>query len=139
MPTTPYAAPGAVLRVVASWFGPEQLAALDATEPNYRRLRLPADVLGAPDGAQAYVSRWGVLTPGGVPLTSRSQPEVHAVLAVDPVLADLLPCADPEATVAALRDPATAGRVRARFVAAGWVLPTNLDPAPAAPSESTSG
>ena len=124
--TTPYALPDGGVRVVASWLTAEQLAAVDPTERNYDRLPLPGSVRGAPDEAQAYVSRWGVLAPGGVVLPATMQAKVHAAFAGDPVLAELLPLGDPAATVAALRERVTSVAVRERLRAAGWVLPTGL-------------
>ena len=124
VPTTSFAETGALATMVVSWFTDAQLAALDATEPNYSRVPLPADC-GVP-GAQVYVSRWGVLAPAGEPLRPTTQAEVHEVLAGDAGLAALLPLADPESAVSALRDPLTARRVRERLVAVGWVLPTGL-------------
>ncbi len=124
LPTTAFAAPGSVLTLVVSWFTDRQLAALDASEPNYRRLPLP-DSSGAA-GASVYVSRWGVLAPGGDPLPPTTQAGVHRVLAADAELRDLLPLDDPRAAVAALRDRAVAARVRARFAALGWVARTGL-------------
>jgi len=123
--TTPHALADSRVRVVASWFTAEQLAAVDATERNYTRQRLPAG-RGAPDGAQAYVSWRGVLAPGGVALAATTQAQVHAALAGDPVLAELLPLGDPAATVAALRERVTATAVRERLRETGWVLPTGL-------------
>lgn len=139
--TTPYAATGAVVLVVASWFDAAQLAALDATEPNYDRRPLPPAVIGAPEGAQAYVSRWGLLAPDGVPLAATTQARVHAVLARDPVLAAMLPLPSPLATVEALRDRSTRDAVRRRFAALGWVRPPPRCPAhlgPPARPDSTS-
>lgn len=125
--TTPYARPGGVVRVVASWFDVAQLAALDATEGNYDRRPLPASVTGAPAGAQVYVSRRGVLAPGGNPLVATTQARVHAVLARDPVLADLLSGGDPEATAAALQDSeAMRIAVRTRLTDLGWIASTGL-------------
>ena len=148
VPATAFAEPGSVLTLVVSWFTAEQLAALDATEPNYHRLPLsgplgaggpggpadpsdPADP-GAPADADdladahVYVSRWGVLAPGGKPLAPTTQRDVHHVLAADAGLRALLPLADPEATVAVLRDRAVADRARTRFAALGWVARTGL-------------
>ncbi|MDQ3105816.1 MAG: hypothetical protein M3Q87_11530 [Actinomycetota bacterium] len=119
---TPYAAPGGVVRVVASWFDTAQLAALDATELSYERQRLPASVTGAPASAEVYVSRWGVLAPGGVPLAATTQRRVHQVLAGDPELAALLPFDDAAATAAALAgDEALRVFVRTRLADLGWV------------------
>ncbi|MGI8614394.1 MAG: hypothetical protein ACR2KL_10705 [Nocardioidaceae bacterium] len=71
------------------WLTVEQVAAVDATEPNYHRtvLDLPvrlgrgalADV--AAKRAQVYVSHWGVLGRGGVPLPLLSQPDLLRRLA----------------------------------------------------------
>jgi hypothetical protein len=65
----------------------DDLAALDATEPNYRRERLEgldlvADRVGRVDAAEAYVSRWGALEIGGapVPLGSLSQQRLLTAL-----------------------------------------------------------
>ena len=63
------------------------LEALDATEPNYRRvalrdLDLEADRLGRLTEAEAYVSRHGPLLVDGrpVPLGALTQPELRAAL-----------------------------------------------------------
>ena len=121
---TPFAAPEQLAQLVVSWFTAEQLAAVDATEPNYRRVRLPGSC--QVPRAQVYVSRWGVLAPGGTPLAPVSQAEVHRVLARDARLAALLPLDDARATVSALRRPGTAVQVRRRFEELGWVRPTGL-------------
>ncbi|MHA7960201.1 hypothetical protein ACX9I7_20835 [Streptomyces sp. L500] len=72
----PYAAPGARTTLVAGWLDGHQLAVVDATEFNYRRVLLPGDrfPVTLPSGerlrgAYLYVSKWGVLTgpPGGGP------------------------------------------------------------------------
>lgn len=63
---TGYRAPGEVTATFASWLDEEQLACLDATEPNYRRHRLSARHLpvrldGGSTAAQVhlYDSVWG--------------------------------------------------------------------------------
>lgn len=124
--TTAMWAPRARTQVVACWFTADQLAAVDATEPNYVRRALPATVTGAPTGAQLYVSRWGVLAPGGTALAPATQATVHRVLATDAVMASLLPLTDGPATVAALLDDGMRTRVRQRLVNLGWVSPTGL-------------
>lgn len=53
VPATPIVAPGESHRMSVLWLDDEQLAALDDSEPNYRRVRL--------DGYDVYVSRWGCL------------------------------------------------------------------------------
>lgn len=124
VPTTPLAGSGRALRLVVSWFTAEQLAVLDRTEPNYIRTPL-APSCGVPD-AQVYVSRWGVLAPGGVPVAPTTQAEIHRILAADAELGRLLPLDDPQAAVAALRAPGMAEQVRSRLQAIGWVRPTGL-------------
>ena len=42
VPATPVADPAAVSQLWVVWLGPEALIAMDATEPNYRRTRLPS-------------------------------------------------------------------------------------------------
>ncbi|USQ75507.1 hypothetical protein [Ornithinimicrobium cryptoxanthini] len=70
--------------VTLCWFDAAQLAVLDATEPNYRRVRLPggmpcrlvtADGAGGPlvQGAQVYESVHGVLGESGHPLPLQDQ------------------------------------------------------------------
>jgi len=54
IPAAPYVGDGE-LRVVVGWFLPVQVDLLDASEPNYTRRALSADVEG-------YVSRWGVVS-----------------------------------------------------------------------------
>ena len=124
VPTTPLAERGRTRRLVVSWFSAEQLAVLDRTEPNYVRTAL-APSSGVP-GAQVYVSRWGVLAPGGAPVAPTTQAEIHRILAEDAVLGDRLPLGDPEAAVAALRAPGVAEQVRSRLEFIGWVMPTGL-------------
>jgi hypothetical protein len=106
IPAAPYVGEGGT-RLVVGWFDQQQLALLDATEPNYLRRRLGA-------GVDVYVSRWGVVAVAGapVPLTSQQQ---------------LLTRLRPPALVAGgrLSDPAVAARVsawlqREHAMDAGW-------------------
>ncbi len=67
VPATPVADPAAVSQLWVIWLGPEALIAMDATEPNYRRVRLPAcyPVYLTPgvivSGCNLYLSRHGHL------------------------------------------------------------------------------
>jgi hypothetical protein len=45
-------------------FSDHQLAAIDVTEPNYRRVTVECELFGR-DRAELYVSRWGVIAPPG--------------------------------------------------------------------------
>jgi len=124
--TTAMWAPRARTQVVACWFTADQLAAVDATEPNYVRRALAPTTTGAPEPAAVYASRWGVLAPGGTALAPTTQAVVHRVFAADAVLANLLPLGDGPATVAALLDDGIRARVRQRLVDLGWVSPPGL-------------
>ncbi|MGD8201280.1 hypothetical protein ACQE98_11510 [Ornithinimicrobium sp. W1679] len=118
------------------WFDDAQLARVDASEPNYRRVTLPEDVSCRPVvgsgstgvcdgsvgssgsvGAQVYASVHGVLGEGGRPLGLRRQEDVLAWLA------DRLgPGLRSELDHARLVDPAVRERVRDAVVAAGLVV-----------------
>jgi hypothetical protein len=132
IPAGPYAAHGAAA-VVGLWVTAEQLAAIDATEPNYDRIALRPDQhelrleTGRPAPAyDLYVSRWGVLAAGGVPLRLGTQRELFARLADDPALSTLAPWDDAEAAVRVLADPAARARVRDAFAAERRVADAGL-------------
>ena len=85
VPATLVPAPGAeeTVHVLLIEGGPERL---DATEPNYRRVRLhgvdlEVDRLGRLGTVEAYVSHHGPLVDGDgpVPLGSKRQDELHAL------------------------------------------------------------
>jgi hypothetical protein len=66
------------MELVATWFDAEQLAVVDATEPNYDRVRLSAASFPVtlatgeqPEHVDVYASRWGVLARDGVPIPLR--------------------------------------------------------------------
>lgn len=83
VPAAPYRAVGERMELVATWFDDEQLAVVDATEPNYDRLRLPAARFPVhlatgerPEHFDVYASRWGVLAledGAPIPLRHRQQ------------------------------------------------------------------
>ncbi len=70
--TAPYRCSHCVHRFVTVHLDDEQVAALDATEPNYDRI--------AHDGAWLYASRWQVIAVRGTPITARTQAELHRAL-----------------------------------------------------------
>jgi len=89
VPATIVPAPGAEEPVHVLLLDAEDQTRLDATEPNYRRVRLhgielEADRLGALGAVDAYVSRHGPLVADGepVPLGARPQEELRALLGV---------------------------------------------------------
>ncbi|MGB5951767.1 MAG: hypothetical protein WBG57_04525, partial [Ornithinimicrobium sp.] len=70
-----------------AWLTPEQVDALDATEPNYDRLPLPEDCQAHAErtgevmaAATLYVSQHGVLGQRGKPVPLMTQPQVLAWL-----------------------------------------------------------
>lgn len=78
VPAAPYRAGGQRMELVATWFDAEQLAVVDATEPNYDRVRLSAASFPVtlatgeqPEHVDVYASRWGVLARDGVPIPLR--------------------------------------------------------------------
>jgi len=68
----PYRCARCVRRFVALHLDDGQLAALDATEPNYDRIEH--------DGAWIYASHWQVLAVHGLPVSLRTQEDLHATL-----------------------------------------------------------
>ena len=95
------ASPGTVVEVAVVHLGDDDLAAVDATEPNYDRRTLPAL------GIEAYVSKHGCLTLDGanvalaaVPARARRLPELATIDAVDAVRRRLAPDRDLESFVA---------------------------------------
>ncbi len=89
VPAAPFADRAAGATLVGTWLEAQQLRALDATEPNYVRVRLAGaaydlepDCGERPADFSVYVSRWGVLRgEGDRPLTLTAQAEVFAHLA----------------------------------------------------------
>ncbi len=90
LPAAPYTRPGARGDVVAAWLDPEQLACVDATEPNYERFDLDlrrhrltlTGWRSAPRAVMAYRSRRGLLRRAALaePLPLGAQSRAHAVL-----------------------------------------------------------
>ncbi|MFD5271835.1 hypothetical protein [Streptomyces sp. NPDC058335] len=82
---SPVHAPGVTRELFVIWLDTEQLAVVDATEPNFDRVRLPEasvriglDDGGTLSGVFAYVNRHGVLHSGdGVP---RGHPGQHSLI-----------------------------------------------------------
>jgi hypothetical protein len=107
----PCDAPSGAVRGVVTWLDPTQLAALDASEPNYRRVPLsPSRYLVAPvqghhlTQVSVYRSIWGLLAVDGRPVPLHRQDRLHRILARDPVVAARLPLDDSERAVRLLRD-----------------------------------
>jgi hypothetical protein len=136
----PYRDPRARTAVFVSLLDEEQLARLDATEPNYVRRRLADDgryrlELGdaRPRAFHVYDGRWGVIAPpddGPVPFTS--QHELHGLLrarwpAYEEILGSRRDTGGGEETtrlLAADEDLRTAVREALRNT--GWARPSGL-------------
>ncbi|WP_256839763.1 hypothetical protein [Ornithinimicrobium faecis] len=112
--------------VTLAWFDQAQLAAIDATEPTYRRIVLPDTMPcllhGAPlAGVEVYESRHGVLGEDGEPLELLSQADVRAWLAhrlPTTVAADL--------DHAQFADADRREQVRLALIEAGLVVPSGF-------------
>jgi hypothetical protein len=128
VPAAPLAAPGRTGRFIVLWLDEEQLAAIDATEPNYRRTGLPVGAaVSIPGDCQLYAGSRGCLADGsGAPLPLTGQPALlRALLADLPELARLVRADTPEGFVAATRRSAELrDRVRELWRRTGRVLRT---------------
>ncbi|MFC5721335.1 hypothetical protein ACFP1Z_14275 [Streptomyces gamaensis] len=145
----PFAAPEAVSTLVLGWLDAGQLAAVDATEHNYRRVLLPGDAFPVElpsgerlDGAYLYVSRHGVLAdpadPGRPRPAGGQRALLASLLAASPALRALLG-ADPESWVARARaDEAVRAAGKRIFGELGWTLPVRGFPGATAPPSGQS-
>ncbi len=112
-----------------AWLSAAQADALDATEPNYDRLGLPADAVVSSERAPAviagvtlYVSHHGVLAEGGQPVSLMSQPAARTWLRQR--LQCLLGVVDDDA----FARPSVRESVRQELASGGWVAPSGLRP-----------
>jgi hypothetical protein len=127
IPAVPVKAPGALSELWITWLDPAELAILDATEPNYERVRLgdgyPAELVDSGRviaGCWIYAGRHGYLVdPAGRPRRLRPQPEVIAeLLRETPGLAGLAG-STPEEWLRRTRDPGVRDQIRECFRSAG--------------------
>ncbi|MEU7108089.1 hypothetical protein ACFQ2B_37090 [Streptomyces stramineus] len=151
---TPYADPAGEQALVISWLDGAQLAAVDATELNYRRVLLPGTgfPMAMPSGerlagAYLYVSSHGVLTDPATGLPRPGGGDQRALLtrllAGSAALRRLLG-PGPEVWVArAAADPAAREAGKQVFRREGWVRTADGLPAPpadgAAPADRAYG
>jgi hypothetical protein len=131
----PFGADDGERGLIALWLDDEQLAAIDLTEPNYRRLRLDGQqypVALAASGfaypsADVYESLRGVVHLDGAPIELMTQVALHAALRDKADgLAAFLALDDPDATIELLREAAMRDRVRAFLRDAGHARPSGL-------------
>lgn len=141
IPTAPYTA-DTVTRVCVSWFGDSQVRALDATEVNYVRRRIPAGSLvvkgsPAPSDVGIYASAWGVLGSGlTAPVEAGTQRAVFELLARSWPLYDEVAGSTPSAEILArLRaDASLRAWWRDAFAESGWALESGLEHWPVVPT-----
>ncbi|MCU1405482.1 MAG: hypothetical protein JWQ43_1785 [Glaciihabitans sp.] len=129
---TPFAAPGVSTVLWASWFDDAQLAALDQSEPNYRRLRIESrDHMFTLDNGEVlsnyyiYESVHGLVSLDGTVLPIMSQADLFAVLALR--LPEIARLGGDVAMVAdQLKASAVAEAVRVALLAAHMILPSGI-------------
>lgn len=134
VPATPVPDPSAKSRLWVTWLAPEELIAMDATEPNYDRVLLP-DACSvkltsgqALSGCWLFVSRHGFLAESsGKPRKLISQSGLIAsLLAEVPILTDLVGTS-PKEWMNRTQDEQVRDEVRDVFRSAGITRTTDLE------------
>ncbi len=108
-----------------AWLTPDQLTALDATEPSYDRVLVPAGVQMTSqrplvEGVYVYRSRHGLLGEDGDALSLRSQDSVFEWLQ------ERLPVLAGRSALEQYADPEVREEIRAGLVRGQWVVPSGL-------------
>lgn len=115
----PFRSTGADRTFVITHLDDDQLAAIDATEPNYRRVRV--------DEVWLYASLWGVLAVDGEPIGLRDQGELHATLAeADPRFGAIVGGRSARAVAAELAHDGTVDHWRRWWRDTGMAKPDGL-------------
>jgi hypothetical protein len=133
VPATPVADPAVVSGLWVLWLDADAVLAVDGTEPNYRRMRVPSRYPirltsgGVVPGCSVYVSRHGCLAGfGGAPRRLIDQATLIAgLLAQVPALTGLAG-ATPAEWMRRTRDERVRDAIRGHFRAAGIVRPTGF-------------
>lgn len=128
LPATPVPDPAAESDLWVLWLDAAALDAVDATEPNYRRVRLPARCPVQLTSGQAVTDGWVYLSRHGHLLNAAGQPRrltdqatlITALLAELPALRELAGT-DPEQWIKRAGDPGVRAAVRELFRSAGLV------------------
>lgn len=130
IPSAPIVTPGESHEMFLLWLDDEQLAVLDATEPNYRRARLGrAFPVELPTGQRVracdlYVSRWGCLLDGdGRPRRLGDQRELITDLLAGSAELNALLGDTPESFAKAAADDERRKKARLLFAAEKRVQP----------------
>jgi hypothetical protein len=128
VPATPVLDSDTVSDLFLTWLDDEQLAAMDLTEPNYRRVRIPAGYPVSLPGGQAvagcwfYVSRHGcLLGRDGLPRRLLDQTTLITSLLNDVPELAALAGPSPNNWIARTRTPDVRDRIRGVLHAAGMV------------------
>jgi hypothetical protein len=134
VPATPVADRAAVSDLWALWLDPEALRALDATEPNYQRIRLPSRYPvhlrpGPPvRGCGVYVSRHGhLIDRAGEPRRLTDQATLITRLLADVPALMALAGTSPGEWIRRTRDEGVRNGIRDLFLAAGIVRKTPIE------------
>jgi hypothetical protein len=130
LPATPVPDPAAESDLWLLWLDAATLAAVDATEPNYHRVRLPTRCPVQLTSGQTVTNGWVYVSRHGHLLDAAGQPRpltdqatlITALLADLPALRDLAGT-DPHQWIDRTRDPAVRTAVRELFRSAGLVGP----------------
>jgi hypothetical protein len=139
VPAAPVLVPGATGGLILLWLDDAQLAVVDETEPNYRRVPVPVEVTVSLDGSgpltgcRVYAGRHGCLTDrSGRPFRSTGQAALLSALLADlPELGRLTGASGPEEFVATLgRDQGLRDRVRELWRREGRVAGQRLGRTP---------
>lgn len=133
VPATPVSDPAAVSDMWVLWLDPEALSALDATEPNYDRVRLSSCYAvhlrpGQPvPGCSVYVSRHGhLVNHAGEPRTLTDQATLITGLLTEVPALVRLAGTTPAQWVRRARDDRVRDGIRALFLEAGIVRPAGI-------------
>ena len=133
VPATPIADPAAVSGMWVLWLDADAVIALDATEPNYQRMSVPACYPirltsgAAVPGCSVYVSRHGYLiSSGGEPRPLTDQATLISGLLAEMPALTALAGATPGEWIRRTRDERVRDAIRGLFRAAGIVRETGL-------------
>jgi hypothetical protein len=132
LPATPVPDPGTQSKLWLLWLDPTTLDTVDATEPNYHRVRLLPRYPVRLTSGQGVTDGWVYLSRHGHLLNATGQPRrltdqatlITALLTESPEL-QALAGTDPEQWIERTRDPGVRTAIRERFRSAGLVGPAD--------------
>ena len=132
LPATPVPDPAAESELWVLWLDKVALAAVDATEPNYHRVRLPARCPVRLTSGQVVAEGWVYVSRHGHLLNAAGQPRrltdqatlITALLAELPEL-QALAGTDPEQWIERTRDPGVRDVIRQLFRSEGLMRPAD--------------